>query len=208
MSIIHEPLTLGPELAGTLMSPEEFDAVEDCDESFVYELINGVLVVTPPPAEGERSLNDLLGQMLLNYRDTHPQGSAMSYTLAEHPIRTGNRRRADRVIWTGLGRIPNVRKKLPTVAIEIVSDRRRDRRRDLEAKRDEYREARIEEYWVIDRFRRRMTVFRLLDAALPEQVLGEHDTYTTPLLPGFELPLARLFGEADRLEAAMREPEE
>jgi hypothetical protein len=28
-------------------------------------------------------------------------------------------------------------------------------------------------------------------------VVTEHETYTTPLLPGFELPLARLFAAAD-----------
>ena len=61
MSTAREPLVLGPELAGTLMTPDEFDAVEECDELYCYELIHGVLVVTPPPAEGQRGPNDLLG---------------------------------------------------------------------------------------------------------------------------------------------------
>ncbi len=38
---------LGLESAGILMSPDEFDAAADYDESFRYELIHGVLVVTP-----------------------------------------------------------------------------------------------------------------------------------------------------------------
>jgi hypothetical protein len=38
-------LVLGPKLAGTLMSPGEFDSVADIDDTFVYELIHGVLIV-------------------------------------------------------------------------------------------------------------------------------------------------------------------
>jgi hypothetical protein len=37
-----------------------------------------------------------------------------------------------------------------------------------------------------------------------ESVITEQDTYTTPLLPGFELPLARLLAVADAVEAAER----
>ena len=40
---------LGPESAGMLMTPEEFDAVNDYDENYRYELIHGVLVVNPIP---------------------------------------------------------------------------------------------------------------------------------------------------------------
>jgi Uma2 family endonuclease len=167
-------------------------------------------VVTPPPSEGERSQNDLLGQLLRNYRDQHLQGSALDDTLTEHTIRTPeNRRRADRVIWAGLGRVPNVRRELPTIVIEFVSAGRRSRQRDYEAKRDEYREAGIAEYGVIDRFRRQMTVFRQPTAAVSKLVIREGDLYTTPRLPGFELPVSRLLAEADMLERAeLNDPDE
>ncbi|MBV8196014.1 MAG: hypothetical protein JOY80_10880, partial [Candidatus Dormibacteraeota bacterium] len=39
-------LVLGPGLAGTLMTPDEFHAANEVDEDFRYELIHGVLVVT------------------------------------------------------------------------------------------------------------------------------------------------------------------
>ena len=56
MSVLETPiiLKLAPELAGILLSPEEFDAVEECDELYNYELVHGVLIVAPPPAVGER----------------------------------------------------------------------------------------------------------------------------------------------------------
>lgn len=55
----------------------------------------------------------------------------------------------------------------------------------------------VVEYWVIDRFRRTLTVFRKPPGAPAEQVVEEQRTYRTPLLPGFELPLSQLLGRAD-----------
>ena len=203
MSIAYEPLVLGPELAGTYMTPEEFDAVDDADENFVYELINGVLIVTPPPSEGERGPNELMAQLLRNYQDVHPNGGSLSYTLGEHTIRTRHsRRRADRVIWAGLGRTPNVRRDVPAIAIEFVSAGRRNRTRDFEHKRDEYLEAGVQEYWVLDRFHRQMTVFRREGQSFSQAIVREPEIYATPLLPGFELSLAQILAEADKLSAA------
>lgn len=196
-------LVLSPELAGTLMTTNEFDSAEDSEVGHVYELINGVLVVSPPPSEGERGPNEELGYLLRVYRDGHPQGRSLDLTLPENLIRTPvNRRRADRVIWTGLGHTPRVRKDPPTIAIEFVSEARRDRYRDYVEKRDEYTATGLREYWVIDRFRRQMTVFR---RDQPESVVGENDVYRAPLLPGFELPLQRLLAVADELERAINE---
>ncbi len=193
------PSVLGPEAAGMLLTPEEFDAVTEFDESFRYELIRGVLVVTPLPSEAEASPYDELGAMLRQYQREHPQGTALDETLPERHVRTSSgRRRADRVIWAGLGRRPDPATDVPTILAEFVSSSRRDRRRDYEEKRREYSEAGVGEYWVIDRFRRLMTVYRNGPEGPAEVVVGEHETYETPLLPGFQLPLARLLAVADR----------
>jgi Uma2 family endonuclease len=207
MSVLEAPISLklAPELAGIRLSPEEFDAVEECDEQYNYELVHGVLVVAPPPAVGERGPNDQLGYLLRFYKEQHPQGAALDLTLPEHLIRTpDSRRRADRVIWTGLGRLPNTRQDQPTIAIEFVSASRRDFQRDYLDKRDEYLRAGGWEYCIIDRFRRRMTVVRGGADPVTELVMTEPDTYATPWLPGFELPLAQLLAVADALEAAER----
>jgi Uma2 family endonuclease len=201
MNLIASPteLILGPELAGTLMTPEEFDAVEEWDETYCYELVHGVLVVTPIPLEGEASPNDELGYLLRHYRHNHPQGKALDETLPERIVRTPTgRRRADRVIWTGLGRAPDRNVDVPSIITEFVSKARRDRKRDYEDKRDEYMEIRVAEYWIIDRFRRNITVFINRPTGPEEVVIAEGAVYRTPLLPGFELPLARLLAVADR----------
>ena len=184
----------GPQLAGTLMTPEEFDAADNWDEDYDYELIRGILVVTPPVDAGERGSNEKLGHLLLSYQETHPQGSSLDLTLPENYIRTADSRcRADRVIWAGLGRMPNVRKDPPNIAVEFVSDGKRNRQRDYVDKRNEYMTAGLDEYWIIDRFRRMMTAIR---NGQPDLVIGETEIYRTSLLPGFELPLAQLLAVA------------
>ncbi len=193
-------LILGPELNGTLMTPREFDAVEECDERYVYELVNGVLVVSPPPLEDERDPNEELGFLLRLYREQHPRGAALDATLPEQTVRTRrSRRRADRVIWAGLGRQPDPRNDVPTIVVEFVSAGKRNRQRDYNTKRREYLKLGVAEYWLIDRFQRIMTVYR---SGVPERGVGEDESYRTRLLPGFELPLARLLAAADRWQGA------
>ena len=193
---------LGLASAGLLMTPEEFDAVTDYDDRYSYELINGVLVVTPIPSEAESDPNEELGVMLRNYQANHPQGAVIDLTLPERYVRVaGSRRRADRVIWVGLGRIPDTAQDVPSIVVEFVSRARRDRERDYEQKRRQYLDLGVQEYWIIDRFQRTMSVFRRDPPVTgPEAVVTvtEAETYRTDLLPGFELPLARLLIVADK----------
>ena len=111
--------------------------------------------MSPSPLEEERSPNGELGYWLRLYRERRPQGAALNETLYEQTVKTRrNRRRADRVIWTGLGRPPR-RSDVPSIVIEFVSEGKRDRKRDYEEKRDEYLEIGVKEYCIIDRFKRR-----------------------------------------------------
>jgi len=189
-------LHLGPGAAGMVLAPDEFDAAE-LEVGCRYELIRGVLIVSPTPLPQERCANDQLSHWLRSYQENHPQGSALDATLPEHEIYVGgDRRRADRVVWAGLGRQPRV-DETPTIAIEFVSAGKRNLTRDYEEKRREYASIGVQEYWVLNRFTRTLTVFR----ADTKLVFEEDHIYTTPLLPGFELPLAKLFELASRWDA-------
>lgn len=190
-------IRLGPHSAGLLLPPEEFDRAR-FQEGWRYELINGVLVVSPHPLRKERDPNEELGRWLRNDQESHPQGSSLDCTLNEETIKTKqNRRRADRVIWAGLGRLPAPGES-PAIIAEFVSSGKVNQERDYVAKRAEYREIGVREYCVIDRFRRTLTVFVSGAESDQQRVVTEKEAYSTPLLPGFELPLARLLSLTDR----------
>jgi Uma2 family endonuclease len=190
-------LRLGPRSAGMLLKPAEFDRARFL-EGWRYELINGVLVVSPTPSRKERDPNEELGHWLRSYRENHPQGESLDVTLPEETLETGeNRRRADRVIWAGLGRDPKG-EEAPTIVVEFVSAGKVNQDRDYIAKRAEYRGIGVREYWVVDRFRRTLTVFIFSGESDQERVIPENQSYKTPLLPGFELPLGQLLTLADR----------
>jgi Uma2 family endonuclease len=194
------PLVLDGNSNGYLMSREEFAAltVEDCDPRFRYELLNGVVIVSPPPSDGEAGPNDELGFLLRSYKLT-PPGKCLDDTLFEREVATSvGIRRVDRAIWVGFGRRISSKVDLPTILVEFVSPGKRASRRDYEQKRDEYLAIGTKEYWVIDRFRRTVTVYFPPTANPPVRVIAENEVYTTPLLPGFELPVARLMQLADQ----------
>jgi Uma2 family endonuclease len=194
---------LGPRDAGMPMTLKEFDDAE-YEEGYRYELIHGVLVVTPPPLEAERDPNEELGYWLRRYRDTHPQGDALDLTLPEHNIAVGpHNRRCDRAVWVGLGKLPGTRgpiakRDIPSIVVEFPSSRPADQRRDYDEKREEYRDAGVKEYWIIDRFRRTMTVYSWRGKRWAKKTVDEKATYTTGLLPGFEMELAKLLAVSDK----------
>lgn len=198
MATIETPiLKLGPRSNGILLAPWEFDAAE-FEAGWRYELINGVLVVNAAPLRQERDPNGELEYLLRKYQEEHPQGDALDCTVSEETVAIGpHRRRVDRAIWAGLGRLPG-RYEAPTITVEFVSEGQPNRDRDYETKRHEYRSIGVREYWIIDRFERVMTVYRFEGPKAVTKTVTARQTYTTPLLPGFKLPLGRLLKLADR----------
>lgn len=190
------PILAGPAASGMMLSPDEFDSA-DWERGWRYELLRGVVVVSPAPSPQERGPNDLLGYLLNDYQRRHDQGSSLDATLPEHDIHIDDdRRRADRVIWAGLGRKPRV-DETPTVAVEFVSAGRRNWLRDYEVKRAEYESVGIQEYWVVNRFDRTLTVFKAGQSA---QVVDDSGTYCPVFLPGFELNVAVLLAACESLD--------
>ncbi len=189
-------LRLGPDSCGALLTPEEFDAAE-YEPGWRYELIYGVLVVSPAALRKERDPNEELGHWLRNYQESHPRGHSLDATFYDDTVVTARaRRRADRVIFAGLGRTPQPG-DVPTIVVEFVSAGKRNLTRDYKAKRDEYLTLGVREYWIIDRFARRLTVHRLQGETSDTQVVHEGGSYNTQLLPGFELSLDSILARAD-----------
>ena len=112
----------------------------------------------------------------------------MDLTLPEETIEgKQNRRRADRAIWAGLGRDPE-EGEAPTIVAEFVSRGKVNQDRDYVAKRAEYREIGVRQYWVIDRFRRTLTVYTFSGESDQVQVIPENQNYESPLASRFRAP--------------------
>jgi Uma2 family endonuclease len=184
------------------MTPREIDALpaRNRDKGDREELINGVLAVSPPVNQAEVDPKEELGRLLRNDGDSE-QGRHLNVTLSEPKVpTTANHRRCDRVIRTGLGRLPDLDKDIPAIVVDFVSESKRDAIRDEEHKRDESLAAGVVERRIIDRFQRTMTAFTRGALGRTHQIVTERQTYTTKLLPGFERPLARPLAKADRWE--------
>ncbi|MCI0357778.1 MAG: Uma2 family endonuclease [Planctomycetaceae bacterium] len=192
-------MRLHPGLNGILMSIDEFESIDDWERGYRYEIIHGVLVVSPPPDDAGQGPNERLGNWLWDYQQRHPSGKVLDDSLMERPVRTKvGIRVVDRALWIGFGRPIKSRRDKATILVEFVSLGKRAALRDYEDKRDEYLEMGAKEYWIIDRFRRTMTVYFQKPANPAERIVKASETYTTPLLPGFELLLKRLLDLADQ----------
>ncbi|MEM1061441.1 MAG: Uma2 family endonuclease [Planctomycetota bacterium] len=194
------PVYLDRSSSGMLMTPDEYDAVTDWDRDYRFELIRGVIAVSPAPAIGSRYPSDWFAAVLRAYSRTETGKTVMPITVSEHDLEPPNgRRRADRVIWCGLGRMPDFKRDVPQIAIEFVSETTRDRHRDFVEKRREYLELGVREYWIVDRFGRSLTVCTTPAGETGVTVVRAAGVYRTDLLPGFELKFDELLGEIDKV---------
>jgi Uma2 family endonuclease len=82
----------------------------------------------------------------------------------------------------------------PELVVEVVSPGPENARRDREVKLGLYARRGVDEYWVLDPAARTVSVYRRMagDLALVA-TLGADATLTSPLLPGFAVPVGRFF---------------
>ena len=82
----------------------------------------------------------------------------------------------------------------PELAVEVLSPGVENERRDREAKLKLYESRGVREYWIVDWRLQQIEVYRRERAMLHLVVtLFAEDVLTSPLLPGFSCPVARLF---------------
>ena len=170
------------------------------------ELVDGCIEVLPTATIFHQLLADDLHSLLKNYLATaaspeHRRGRAL---FAPLPVRLGNRRFRDPdVIYLRPERLKELHGQPDgaDLVVEIVSEGKENRERDLVTKRAEYAVAGIEEYWIVDPESRSVTVL-MLDRATRLQY-HEHGIFatgsvaTSVLLPGFVVNVTDLFAQAD-----------
>jgi Uma2 family endonuclease len=164
----------------------------------LVELVDGCIEVLPMPKASHQNIVVYLLTMLRAFVSTHKLGYVLPAPfrihLGENTFREpdisfmakGHTDRMSDEFWEGAD-----------LVMEVVSDTPKDRERDLETKRVEYAQARISEYWIIDRLQARIKVLKLVgDSYVVHAEASVGQRASSALLPGFELDAAAVFDAA------------
>jgi Uma2 family endonuclease len=169
------------------------------DDGKRHELIDGEHYVTPSPNMRHQRISGDLHGFLWTYLEAHRVGQLFSapfdvvfshFDVVEPDLLYMSNETAARVLTP-----QNVR-GTPVLVVEIGSPG--TRKRDETIKRRLYERSGVSEYWVVDPDVDVVRVFRDEAGRFGQAVelsLESGDMLTTPLLPGFELALTRLFRE-------------
>ena len=182
--------------SGLRLSVEEFMELDDTWDKRKMELYDGTLYVMP---RARIVHNFAKMEFFVHFRGhrNHAYGTPIQvYTdvIVALSLESGRLYAPDVTVILP-GNPGAVRDRMvegaPDIVIEVLSS---DRNRDLVRKRQVYAEAGIPHYWLCDLRRDTLTLLELQDGAYVERaMLTAEDTLTTPLLPGFALPLSDIF---------------
>lgn len=164
------------------------------DDGLRHEIIDGRHYVTPSPATRHQRISLRLSYLIQAYLETHPVGELFTapfdVLLSNHDIVEPD------LLFLSAGRAHLLTSKNlqgpPDLVVEILSPG--TRRRDQGLKRNRYERLGVEEYWLIDPDQDSVVVHRRVTSGFEEVTrFSRSDLLTTPLLPGLELVLARVF---------------
>ena len=184
---------MAPQTA-TRLTYEEFMALPE-EEGKHYELIEGELVVNPAPFLRHQRILTKLISALDHYFDEHGGGEVLPAPI-DVVLSSELVLQPDLVIVTSArSSLISNRKNVqgaPDIAIEILSEG--TRRKDVVTKRRLYEQFGVDEYWIVDPEIDAVQIYRRSgDAFVRAAELEAGDTITSPLLPGFALPLQKVF---------------
>jgi Uma2 family endonuclease len=164
------------------------------DDGLRHEIIGGEHYVTASPVTRHQRISRRLFVALQTLIDAHPLGEVFyapfDVVMSFHDVVVPD------LIYVSHARAHLVTAKnlqgSPDLMIEILSPSTRPR--DERLKRDLYERMGVEEYWLVDPDRNAVTIYRKQGASfLPPETFDTGAIVSTPLLPGFELPLAPVF---------------
>ncbi len=162
-----------------------------------YEIVNGELYVTRAPHIRHQSAAGKLHVRLENWCEQTGLGSSFQtpgivFTSTDAVI-------AD-LIWISGDRLANGIDEgghltvAPELIVEILSPGGRNEQRDKEVKLKLYSLHGVQEYWIVSWQLKTVEIYRRQNARLQlVNTLLVGDTLTSPLLPGFSTPVAKIF---------------
>jgi Uma2 family endonuclease len=162
-----------------------------------YELIDGDVHVTTQPHFRHQKIVSELGYALMAWSKQTRAGDVFP---APGVILSERNAVAPDLVWVRQDRLhlfDDDDGKLhgaPDLAVEVLSDGSANEKRDRQDKLRLYDRFGVDEYWIVDRFARQVEVYRRdADQLVLAEVRGVDNDLTSPLLPGFVLPIESLF---------------
>ena len=190
------------------MTLDEYLALEgEYLRDAVWELVDGVLTKMSAPTVEHQILIYLLCRFLNDHLPAtgpRPGVALMGVGIALSQFRVP----IPDLVYIRAERMPIITNRIvngiPNIVVEALSQ---DRAKDLTRNRQWYAAAGIPEYWILDPAHDTLTILRLTAGRYTESaVLTAADTLTTPTLPGFALPLTKMFHDPVRAMLSPSQP--
>ena len=167
------------------------------DEDKRYEIIDGELYVSTQPNWEHQFVCTQLVSFLQVWNNQTNAGVA---NFAPGVIFSKENAVAPDVVWISYERLANALHpdgKLhasPEIMVEVLSPGSENTRRDRKIRLELYSRRNALEYWIINWQGRTIEVYRRKnDMLVLDQILDENDVLETPLLPGFQCQISKLF---------------
>ncbi|HKF67867.1 MAG TPA: Uma2 family endonuclease [Vicinamibacterales bacterium] len=169
------------------------------DDGKRHELIDGEHYVTPSPVPKHQRIASNLHFFIRLWLEEHPIGriyfASLDVVLSNFDVVVPD------LVYAANPRLDEIATEknwrgTPNLVIEIASAG--TRKRDETIKRELYERSGVEEYWIVDPETEVVRVYRRNAERFNrtrELSNGAGKVLTTPLLPGFELPLSQIFCE-------------
>ncbi|MBW4478433.1 MAG: Uma2 family endonuclease [Tolypothrix brevis GSE-NOS-MK-07-07A] len=162
-----------------------------------YEIVDGELFVTPLRHWDHQQVADSVCIELNLWSRQTGLGEAVTsaviiFTDADNVIPD--------VVWISKERLASVLDDAghltaaPELVVEVLSPGQENERRDKQVKLKLYASQGVREYWIVDRLLQQIQIYRREQATLVlVATLFSSDNLSSPLLPGFNCPVASLF---------------
>jgi Uma2 family endonuclease len=201
-SMATSTLRIGPADHGRAMTLQEFKDAEETP-GYRYELARGILEVTELPDEPHALIEWFLIGRLQDYERNHLgvfyRVGSSDTTRIWLPGMVSSRG-PDLAIVLPKALKDRYGRRIPSMTIEIVSEGQEARDRDYITKRQKYLAFGLREYWIVDRFARRVTVLLRDGDAWVERIFENDATAKGLTLPGFTIRLSDLWAAAEQAD--------
>lgn len=176
---------------------KDLDALPD-KPGWRYEIIDGELLVAKAPGWG----HNLVGTRILYALESWDMqaGGVGQVTMGSGLVFADDDDAIPDLVWASHERLRAVLGPdghlhgPPELVLEVLSPGAANRRRDRELKLALYDRRGVDEYWIAEWELHQVEVYRRAEGRLQlAATLGEGDTLTSPLLPGFTCAIGSLF---------------